>query len=122
MTTLESNSYALRSGRYLGQASEELERGDLLQASEKGWGAASQMVKAVAHERGWRHRRHNNLYEAVNRIATEKGDDEYQELFASAGELHSNFYEGEMDEAKVREHMRDVGRFVEQMRQILMER
>ena len=37
------------------QANEELARDDLRQASEKGWGAASQIVKAVAEERGWEH-------------------------------------------------------------------
>ena len=122
MTTLGSDPYAVRSRRYLEQAPEELERGDILQASEKGWGAASQMLKAVAEQRGWRHRRHNNLYEAVNRIAREKGDDEYRDLFASAGELHSNFYEGDMDEVKVREHLQDVERFVDQMQHVLTER
>ena len=41
-----------RRGVFLAQAHEELAKGDLQQASEKGWGAASQMVKAVAQERG----------------------------------------------------------------------
>jgi hypothetical protein len=31
----------------LGKAWEELRDGDLLQASEKGWGAAAQIVKAL---------------------------------------------------------------------------
>ena len=42
-----------------------LAEGDLLQASEKGWGAASQMVKAVAEARGWRHSTHGDLYRTV---------------------------------------------------------
>ena len=48
-------AYRDQSRAYLEQANEELARDDLLQASEKGWGAASQIVKAVAEERGWEH-------------------------------------------------------------------
>ena len=45
-------AYRDQSRAYLEQANEELARDDLRQASEKGWGAASQIVKAVAEERG----------------------------------------------------------------------
>ena len=40
-------------GVFLTKAGGYLAEGDLLQASEKGWGAAAQMVKAVAEARGW---------------------------------------------------------------------
>ena len=43
-------AYRDQSRAYLEQANEELARDDLRQASEKGWGAASQIVKAVASE------------------------------------------------------------------------
>ena len=39
-------AYRDQSRVYLEQANEELARDDLRQASEKGWGAASQIVKA----------------------------------------------------------------------------
>ena len=51
MTT--QNNYLERSRIYLAQAAEEFDRDELGQASEKGWGAAVSMVKAVAEERGW---------------------------------------------------------------------
>jgi hypothetical protein len=38
--------------RYLGEAEELLARGDYVQASEKAWGAAAQIVKAVAAREG----------------------------------------------------------------------
>ena len=44
-------AYREQSRRFLEQARSELREGDLAQASEKGWGAASQMVKAVAEAR-----------------------------------------------------------------------
>ena len=65
---VETRSYSNRSAHYLSQASEEFARGDFLQASEKGWGATAQMVKAVAEERGWEHGRHANFFEVVRRV------------------------------------------------------
>ena len=44
----------------LDEAFEKLDQGDLRQASENGWGAAAQMVKAVAEERGWPQDDHSN--------------------------------------------------------------
>lgn len=38
---MRDNGYARTSRRLLAQSSEELDRGDLLQASEKLWGAAA---------------------------------------------------------------------------------
>ena len=54
-------TYRNQSKAFLEQAHNELRAGDLLQASEKGWGAASQMVKAVAESRGWQHDQHRLL-------------------------------------------------------------
>ena len=59
---------------FLAHAHASLREGDLLQASEKGWGAASRMVKAVAETRGWRNSTHGHLYDVVNRLAEETGD------------------------------------------------
>ena len=69
---------------------------DLLQASEKGWGAAAHMVKAIAERRGWDHARHRALYQVANRLAQETDDQEIRTLFDVANALHSNFYENWM--------------------------
>ena len=42
---MNHTSYTDRSRTYLSQASEELAKADLCQASEKGWGAAAEIVK-----------------------------------------------------------------------------
>ena len=44
--------YQQTSDHFMAQASEDLAVGDLQQASEKGWDAAVQMLKAMASERG----------------------------------------------------------------------
>ena len=49
---MATQKYQRDSRHLLGQAREELAQGDVRQASEKGWGAAAQIVKAVAETRG----------------------------------------------------------------------
>ena len=76
---------------FMVQAYEEIDKGDLAQASEKGWGASAQMVKANAHLRGWDHFTHRDLFNVVDRLTEQTGDSELATLFGSAGFLHMNF-------------------------------
>ena len=111
--------YGNRSRVLLAQAWEELERGDLRKASEKGWGAASQMVKAAADLRGWDHHSHSDLHNVVRLLAVEMGDRSLRQLFNTAGSLHQNFYEGWQPAEVVRDNLEDVGTFVERMERIV---
>ena len=70
MLDRSEEKYTGASGELLGKARYELAQGDLRQASEKGWGAAAQMVKAVAERRGWRHDGHAALFAVVNQLVT----------------------------------------------------
>ena len=90
---MQTPTYRTASHELLRQAAQELEAGDVRLASEKGWGAAAQMIEAVAENRGWPHSSHSRLYEAANRLAQETGDREIRLLFNAAGNLHVNFYE-----------------------------
>ncbi|MXX52828.1 MAG: hypothetical protein F4Z35_02435 [Dehalococcoidia bacterium] len=89
------------SREFLIHAREQLEPGNNLQASEKGWGAAAYAVKALAERRGWRHRSHSDLFVAVRRIADTSGRPEVIELFGAANALHQNFNEGWLDDEYV---------------------
>ena len=100
---------------FLVKARAYLAEGDLLQASEKGWGAAAQMVKAVAEARGWRHQGHRQLYEVVDRLVAETGRRELRARFAEAGALHINFYEGWLSAEAVGAHLDEVERLVNQL-------
>ena len=77
----------------LTQGFEELAEGDSRQASEKGWGAAAQMIKAVASSRDWKHNSHAALYAVIDRLVKETGDDGIHVGFGMANSLHQNFYE-----------------------------
>lgn len=92
--------------------------GDLLQASEKGWAAAAQMVKAASEQRGWRHRSHVALFKNAERLADESDDRELFSLFHTANSLHQNFYEGWQTERQVAAGLDEVEEFVRRVRQL----
>ena len=116
---MSQTSYTSRSRTYLSQASEELAKGDLCQASEKGWGAAAEMVKAVAAVRGWDHGGHRELFSVVDRLVAETRDEDIRSQFLMAGQLHTNFYEGWLSRAAVEATLSQVTRFVENMEGLL---
>lgn len=88
-----AEKYIRTSRQFLTQAQQEFAKGDMLQASEKAWGAAAHAVKATAEQRGWEHGTHARLFENINKISRETGDDELHVLFHVANSLHQNFYE-----------------------------
>ena len=82
------------SQRFLKHAQHELDNGRRLQASEKVWGATAHALKAIAVQRGWRHRSHTTLFE----VATQVGQEFDQESAIAmrmglAADMHQNFYE-----------------------------
>ena len=100
MTTAER--YQVVSETLLDQAYAELDAGDLIQASEKFWGATVQALKAVAQERGWEHGSHAHFYAIVRNLVDETGDHHLVELFGAANLLHINFYEHWLEEIEIR--------------------
>ena len=108
-------SYAEQAVVYMNQAHSELATGDLRQASEQGWGAAAQMVEALAEEREWIHMDHKSLYNAVSRLSDEFGDRELPVEFSVASSLHINFYEGWFDQKTVALNLYRVDKFVEKL-------
>ncbi len=116
----EAATQYVQQGRvFLTQAADEFARGDLMQASEKGWGAAAQLVKATAAERGWRHGQHRLLFDAVRRLAEEVGEADLRAQFAIASDLHANFDEGYLPAPDVEHHLGHVAAFVEGVESIL---
>jgi hypothetical protein len=87
---LESSEHFWREGMALAER-------DLRQAGEKLWNSVVQLVKAVAEAKGLRHDSHRLLWAVVRGLAAETGDSEIVKLFAAAGQLHINFYEGHLE-------------------------
>ena len=80
--------------RYLEEAESFILKGDYIQASEKLWGAAAEVVKAVGALRGVELKTHSDLFQYVAKLREELRDPELSRLFHVANSLHQNFYEG----------------------------
>ena len=117
--TQDEERYKSAGSELLEKARDELAQGDLRQASEKGWGAAAQMVKAVAQRRGWRHDGHAALFEVVNRLAAETDDLQLALAFHTANGLHINFYENIMGDTLVEVGLDQVSEFVQKLEDML---
>ena len=61
---------------FLQKAQQYLAAGDLHQASEKGWGAASHMTKAVAYANGWEYQKHHQFNVILNNARRKIGRDD----------------------------------------------
>ena len=84
--------YEAQARQFLAKAQDYLSQGDLHQASEKGWGAASHMAKAVALSQGWNYNTHAEFSVVLNQAWRLTGNERLLDLRSLANELHSNFY------------------------------
>ena len=119
--TTRAEYHTETANEFLGRARAYLAEDDLLQASEKGWGAAARIVKAVAETRGWKHTSHGDLYRVVRRLASESGDAQLRSLFISANSLHENFYEGPMPEEFIADALHDVEKMLLRLKAVMNE-
>ena len=95
MTTPDSEAVAdhiNQAREFLVKSRDYLTQGDLHQASEKGWGAAAHMVKAVAIAQGWEYERHSDFSQVLNSAYLATGDDRIRLLRGIPNELHGNYY------------------------------
>ena len=84
--------YRQQSRIFLGKAREYLAEGDLHQASEKGWGSAAWMAKAVAEAQGWSYTRHDEFFAVMHRAEDLLGDRRINRFLRTANRLHGFFY------------------------------
>jgi len=115
MTIEQVVHYRELSAEYLRHVRALLDEGDLTPASEKGWRAASVLVKAAAKSRGWRHSGHRELWQALDRLAQEAEDSEMRRQFGLAGALHTNYYETWLSAEMVEDYLGEVERLVEKL-------
>lgn len=120
MATLEQEAIAdfeVQAREFLLRAQEYLQRGDLHQASEKGWGAAAHMAKAVALSRGWRYDTHAEFSVVLTQAWKTTGNDRIAELRAFANELHGNYYRRKrhLDADEIAYDLRQVSELVDEL-------
>ena len=78
---------------FLWKARVELDKGDLLQASQKAWGAAAHAVKATAEKRRWFSEADWKLRRAAEIITAEQRDVDIMRCYFAARYAHFNFYQ-----------------------------
>ena len=110
--------YQSLSEKYLTEARELLMKDDLVQASEKLWGATALAVKRVAAIRGLKLDKHGSLWELMSKISRESRDEDFIRLFFTANALHRNFYEGQMNKESLEIANRDIEKLIDKLRRI----
>ena len=100
MTTSERHEEI--SAEFLRKARSELDAGDLMQASEKAWGAVAHCIKALSEEHGWAHETHRRLHDnAIRLLGTPDPYALSRMQWKSVSALHQNFYEERLDREDV---------------------
>ena len=118
---MTSQKHQQLSEHLLAEARQELAAGGLPQASEYGWGATTQILKAIAEQRGWEHHRHRHYLRIASRLRAETGDSDILRLFGAANLLHENFYENDMSADDVADGLDDVEALLDKFNPMLDE-
>ena len=106
----------------LKQAQEELDRNDVLQASEKAWCATAHAIKGVSQTRGWNHRYHNHLRDAVGYIDTERQSKGHlRGMYVILNSLHDNFYEHQLSKLEVQYIVETARAFTVAMQEVRLD-
>lgn len=114
----EPNKYAELSRWCISQADNYLRIRNNIQASEKGWGAAAQALKAIAEERGWNHGSHTLIVDVIQQVADEEVRPDLVAMFGLAQALHTNFYEDWLSSDTVSIYLDDVKKLLPELERI----
>ena len=111
----KTQGYVLASYELIAKADVYLADGDLRQASEKGWGAAALIVKAIAENwkaYGAMHGSHWHLAAMVKGLAGLDPQSGIDRAFQDVQDLHGNFYENDLALSTISLHLGQVRRFI----------
>jgi hypothetical protein len=100
---------------FLDGSDREFEAGDILQGSEKLWGAFSHAITAIAKERGWQYGSHRLTLEAGKRLVMELNDLSIAAAVSEANVFHKNFYNNFMEDYEIEVGRSVVRAFVERI-------
>ena len=100
---------------FLGRSKEYFERGDLHQASEKGWGAGSHIIKAVGAANNWPYESHDDFEFVVMNARQGYRRPGLLELSRAAEALHRNYYKRKqlLNADLIHEDIRRVERMID---------
>jgi hypothetical protein len=105
--------------KLLRDAEELNSKGDLVQASEKYWGAVSALLNAVGERENIPHYTYQDLKEIAIHLTEKEGDKEYTRLLSSAETLHANYYHNFLGKTSYDAHREDALRLIERLKRYL---
>jgi len=111
-------NYLNLNDKYLREGDALLEKGDYVQASEKFWGVAAEVVKAIAANRGVDIRSHGEIHRFITTLSKETNDIELLRCFGLASALHQNFYENWLTPEMVVDYAEAVKLLVERLKRL----
>ena len=104
---------------FLEESDHYFSEGDVLQGSEKTWGAAAHAVMGIAQRRGWPYGTHRSLNIAVRRLADEHDDPSLEPSFGVAEKFHANFYHKFMEDFEYESGRRAVRQLVKKVQSFM---
>ena len=107
--------HAAQAQVFLKQSDEEFARNDVLQGSEKLWGATCQAIMAIAEQRGWSYGKSKHRSVVVDRLADECEESWLKSGYGIAEKFHANFYHNFMQDYELERDPVVVHEFVEQL-------
>ena len=114
MTTNAITEHVQLAKEFLERSKSHLAEGDLHQASEKGWGAAANIIKAVAAANDWEYEHHDQFSSVVLNARQRYRQPSLREMSRAAEALHVNYYKRKelLNPDLVREDIGDVEQMV----------
>ena len=113
--------HARAAREFLEHSHREFADGQILQGSDKLWGAASHAVMALAMQRGWRFSKYNARVEAINRLVEEYDEPLLAADFGIAETFRANFYHDFMEDDEIHRGRPMVSRLVNRVLEIVAE-
>ena len=114
MTTNAITEHVQLAKEFLERSKSHLAEGDLHQASEKGWGAAANIIKAVAAANDWEYEHHDQFSSVVMNSRQRYRQPSLREMSRAAEALHVNYYKRKelLNPDLVREDIGDLEQMV----------
>ena len=108
----QTEKHARLAEQLLEDAKRDLAAGDLVQGSEKLWGAASQAIKSYCASRNLPHAKYQHRRRAVIDLAEQSNNPFLRATFGIAESCHANFYNDWMEQEHLDTYLPDLEELV----------
>ena len=108
----KKETYAKLSLHYSLNAQQFLKKKEYEKASEMMWGSMATILKAVAANKGVAINKHGNLFGFAEKLSKEMNNPEIYTAFSIASNLHTNFYESNLDEITLLKMIKKIARII----------